>query len=137
MIFTNHILTILQETFSRLPSLFSLSLRRNPLVSLSTSLLPPSLHSLVIEVQEDVGEEGNYLGFPSQLFHQSDQLTHLEIRNARFGPLADFHFQVGSSPSPPAQGLHLLQSLSLARSNFTSFTDRLFGNLTQLQVSLR
>merc|ERR1719239_495173 len=117
--------SVAEGTFSRLTSLLSLSLEQNPLKALSPAILTPSLQrlSIIIEEDEEMSEE-EVIGFPSKLFQNSkNSLRELQLGKAKFGPLEDFHFQ----------GLHHLQTLSLAGSQFTSFSDRLFGNLTLLQ----
>ena len=76
-----------------------------------------------INIEEEFGEE--FFDFPPSTFNKypMENLQILEIHNANFGNLSDYHFS----------GLVNLESLSLQRSKFIFFSDMLFGNLTKLQ----
>ena len=114
------------HTFGNLPKLRLLSLKRNPLHTFSPALLIPHLEALHLYVENEA-EEGykeSYFEFPPGLFSDSSmsELKILEIHNANFGDLSDYHFD----------GLSNLQVLSLEASQFLHFSDRLFGNLSGL-----
>ena len=121
-----YIRTIHSETFRNIPNLRFLSLQSNPLQVLPPAVLLPSLSFLSIGIHEDVEMEADheYFSFPREIFsqHPMEQLIGLEIHNANFGNLSDYHFS----------GLSQLQSLSLRGSKFRYFNDRLFGNLSRL-----
>ena len=121
-----YIRTIHHETFSNIPNLRILSLQSNPLQVFTSAILLKSLNVLKLGIQKDVEIDiGNeYFNFPPETFqeHPMHNLEVLEINNANFGNLSDYHFS----------GLENLKSLSLARSKFIHFSDRLFGNLTSL-----
>ena len=115
------------QTFSTLPHLHTLSLQSNPLHMMPPAVLLPTVQVLKIGIQQDVGVDigDEFFSFPPSTFnkHNMEKLNVLEIHNANFGNLSDYHFS----------GLLNLEHLSLARSKFFYFTDMLFGNLTSLK----
>ena len=115
------------DTFANLPRLRRLSLQDNPLAVFPAAALLPSLSLLSIGIQEDVEMEvgSEYFSFPADTFNKAHMgnLLGLEIHNANFGNLSDYHFS----------GLDNLQKLSLERSKFEHVSDMLFGNLTNLR----
>ena len=121
-----YIRTIHSETFRNIPNLKFLSLQSNPLQVLPSAVLLPSLRFLSIGIHEDVEMEADheYFSIPKDTFsqHPMEQLAVLEIHNANFGNLSDYHFS----------GLSQLEALSLRGSRFRYFNDNLFGNLSRL-----
>ena len=115
------------DTFSNLASLRVLSLKENPLSVFSPALMLQSLDILMLGIQEDfqTDYEGEFFDLPAKVFNDNPmpELRVLEIHNANFGNLSDYHFS----------GLHNLEVLSLQGSKFYHFTDMLFGNLTNLK----
>ena len=114
------------DTFTHLPRLRVLSLKENPLSVFSPALMLHTLDILMLGIQEDFQmDSGEFFDLPPQMFNDNPmpQLRVLEIHNANFGNLSDYHFS----------GLHSLEVLSLQGSKFNHFTDMLFGNLTNLK----
>ena len=119
-----YIRTIHSETFRNMPNLRFLSLQSNPLQVLPSAVLLPSLQFLSIGIHEDAEMDREYFGIPKEMFSQNpmEQLAVLEIHDANFGNLSDYHFS----------GLSQLEALSLRGSRFKYFNDNLFGNLSKL-----
>ena len=115
------------DTFSNLPNLKILSLKENPLSVFSPALMLQGLEILKLGIQEDfeMDSVGEFFDLPPQMFNKNPmpKLRVLEIHNANFGNLSDYHFS----------GLHKLEVLSLQNCKFFHFTDMLFGNLTNLK----
>ena len=120
------IVSIEHNTFKNLLNLKILSLKSNPLHTFPPALLIPQLEVLHLYVEEDA-EEGyrqTFFDLPPGTFEDLSMknLKVLELHNAYFGDLSDYHFK----------GLENLEVLSLENSTFHHFSDMLFGNLTGL-----
>ena len=118
------------NTFTNLPLLQVLSLQHNPLHVLPEAALLPSLKTLKIGIKTDdescsSSDDNEYFKFLPDTFskYPMENLKNLEIHNANFGNLTDYHFG----------GLTHLERLSLDGCKFQGRGFRSLGTLESRQ----